>query len=144
MKEKNVLLRIRELDRRITGWLDYHHPSADKPRATQMLILEYLLDHEGEEVLQKDLEKYLRMSRATVSDVLAAMEKRDMVRRETGSGDSRTRRVLLNDRAREKMKDGRQALEELTRAVEEGVSPEEMAVFERALAERTENIEELQ
>ena len=42
---------------------------------TQMQIVEYILNHNNEEIYQKDLENVLNLRRATVSGVLKTMKK---------------------------------------------------------------------
>ena len=42
---------------------------------TQQLIIEYMLENRDKDVYQKDLEKDLNFSRATVSSVLKTMER---------------------------------------------------------------------
>ena len=48
---------------------------------TQMQIIEYILEHDGSCVYQKDLENVLKLRRATVSGVLQTMEKNDFIER---------------------------------------------------------------
>ena len=45
------------------------------PSATQMIIMNYILNHQNEDIYQKDLEEVLHLRRATVSGVLQTMEK---------------------------------------------------------------------
>lgn len=142
MPQKNLLIQIKTLSRQLTNWMEYHNPDPRKPRTTQMLIMEYLACHPEEDVLQRDLEKYLRISRASVSDVLSTMEKNGMIRRSRGKRDARTRTVALEERAKQRMKEGDRALEKLMGIATKGIPPSQLKTFEEVLDQMIRNMEE--
>lgn len=63
---------------------------------TQMQIIEYILEHDGSCVYQKDLENVLKLRRATVSGVLQTMEKNDFIERVIDKNDTRVKKIILN------------------------------------------------
>ena len=71
------------------------------PTPTQIQILEYILKHIDEDVYQKDLEKILSLRRATVSGVLKTMEKNNLIQRVTNKNDTREKKIILKEEAKE-------------------------------------------
>ena len=64
-------------------------------------ILAYLINHEGGEVYQRDLEEEFSIRRSTVSKILGLMEQKGLVRRISVERDARLKRILVTDAARE-------------------------------------------
>ena len=49
------------------------------PSPLQGKVLKYILDHKEEKICQRDLEEHLNVSKATISEVLVAMEKSELI-----------------------------------------------------------------
>ena len=78
MNKEKVLYQIKTLDKLILR--NYICDNKDKNSdyfvtPTQIQVIEYMIEHDDEEVYQKDLEKALDLRRATLSGVLQTMEK---------------------------------------------------------------------
>ena len=69
---------------------------------TQVKIIEYLI--KNEHTYQKDLEKNLKLSRATISCVLKTMEKNKIIERCSNESDARSKEVKLNEKLKTKFK----------------------------------------
>ena len=67
---------------------------------TQVKIIEYLI--KNEHTYQKDLEKNLKLSRATISCVLKTMEKNKIIERCSNESDARSKEVKLNEKLKTK------------------------------------------
>ena len=52
-------------------------------------IIQFLVDHDGEDVFSKDIEREFNMRRATAADYLYLMEKNGMITRVPVGGDRR-------------------------------------------------------
>ena len=65
----------------------------------QPRILHYLTEHDG--CIQKDISSFFDLEPATVTNVLAVMEKAGFVRRESDGSDRRALRVYLTARGSE-------------------------------------------
>ena len=74
----------------------FHHV----PTHTQMQIIGYILDNYDKEIYQKDLEAVLNLRRATVSGVLQTMERNGLVLRVVNDGDARSKKIILNEKAK--------------------------------------------
>ena len=59
----------------------------------QRWTLGFLRDHDGKDIYQKDIETEFSVSRATASNMLAVMERKGLVRRETVEHDARLKKL---------------------------------------------------
>lgn len=99
------------------------------PTPTQMEILEYVLEHNSENIYQKDLENVLNLRRATVSGVLQTMEKNNLIERITDSIDTRTKRIILTEKSKEVFAERKEKLEDIEKVITRNISKEELEVF---------------
>ena len=110
MKKNNLLYQIKSLEKMIVrnllgdNEIEKREEQANVmqlPTPTQMQIIEYILNHTSEDIYQRDLEDILNLRRATVSGVLHTMEKNNLIRRVTDNEDTRSKKILLNNKAKE-------------------------------------------
>lgn len=99
------------------------------PTPTQMEILEYVLEHNSENIYQKDLENVLNLRRATVSGVLQTMEKNNLIERITDSIDTRTKIIILTEKSKEVFAERKEKLEDIEKVITRNISKEELEVF---------------
>lgn len=134
MKNNSVLLEIKSLEKMIFRSLI----NCDKEKVsnfisvstpTQMQILEYILNHQEEEIYQKDLEYILNLRRATVSGVLQTMEKNNLIERVVASNDARVKKIILNPKTKELFLEKRKQMEELEEIIIDGISEKEIEEF---------------
>ena len=111
-----------------------------KPTSTQMQIMGYILEHIDEVVYQKDLEEVLNLRRATVSGVLQTMEKNNLIKRVTDTIDTRTKKIILNEKAKESFLKGQKKIIELEKVAIEGVTEEELKIFINVIEKMKNNI----
>lgn len=134
MKKNSVLLEIKSLEKMIFRSLincDKEKVSnfISVPTPTQMQILEYILNHQEEEIYQKDLENILNLRRATVSGVLQTMEKNNLIERVVASNDARVKKIILNPKTKELFLEKRKQMEELEEIIIDGISEKEIEEF---------------
>lgn len=110
------------------------------PTPTQVEILEYILEHNNENIYQKDLENVLNLRRATVSGVLQTMEKNNLIERITDSIDTRTKKVILTEKSKEVFAERKEKLEDIEKIVTKNISKEELEVFFRVIETMKKNI----
>ena len=121
--EKNILYQIKTLDKMILRvFMQERLDIKDfklkiKPTRTQFTILSYLIEHCNEDIYQKDLEDILNLRRATVSGVLQTMEKNTLITRVTDSNDTRTKKIILSERAKEIFKKNKKKFEEIEKII---------------------------
>jgi DNA-binding MarR family transcriptional regulator len=58
-------------------------------------VLSYLYDHQTKEIFQSDLQQALGFGKSTISELLARMQKNDLIRLKQSAKDHRRKQVLL-------------------------------------------------
>ena len=69
-----------------------------------MWITDFLTDHEAKDIFPKDIEEEFFITRATTSKMLALMEKKELIARESGPEDRRLKKIVLLSKGRELQK----------------------------------------
>lgn len=142
--EKEILLEIKSLHKLVVRKIIADGNSKQRdfminpPTPTQMQIMDYLIKHE--EVYQKDLEKVLNLRRATVSGVLHTMEKNNLITRVVSSSDTRVKKVLLNDNAKEFFDMNKKKLDEIKEVAIKDISPSELEECMKTITKMKENL----
>lgn len=148
MKKNKILYQIKSLEKMIIRKLlkDKECMECDIPKTiptpTQMQIIEYILEHIDENINQRDLEEVLKLRRATVSGVLQTMEKNKLIERVINSEDSRAKKVILNERAKQIFLKNIKKMEEVEEIITRNISKEDLATFSRVLETMKNNIKE--
>lgn len=128
--KKGIYCQIKDLEILIvrilfnTAKLDKFRP----PTITQARIMDYILEHK-EEVYQKDLEKALNLRRATVSEVLKTMEKKNLIKREKNSLDARSKKIILLENSKCSHNKIKNNIAQLEETLIENITKEELETF---------------
>jgi DNA-binding MarR family transcriptional regulator len=109
----------------------------------QAFVLEYLYGHSDEEVYQKDIEKTLDVSRATVANMLKTMEKNGLIERLKVEGDARLKKIVLTQEAYEHQAHILERMRYVDAKATEGISDEELDAFYATLHKISRNMEQL-
>ncbi len=96
-------------------------------------LMGYLLDHENENVCQKDLEKHFHISGATASNMLKTMEKNGLLQRLPMEEDARLKRIVPTEYGRELEAESRNYIRLLEEAMQAGFTEQEMQQFREYL-----------
>ena len=96
---------------------------------TQMVIMDYILTHQDEDIYQKDLEDVLHLRRATVSGVLQTMEKHDLVERVLCEDDVRCKKIKLKEKAKLMFEIKKHEFIKLEDVLKKGISDDEIRLF---------------
>ena len=105
---------------------------------TQLKIIEYLI--KNEHTYQKDLEKNLKLSRATISCVLKTMEKNKIIERCSNESDARSKEVKLNEKLKTKLEENIKEIGILEQNITKGIDKEDLEIFLKVLNKMKENI----
>lgn len=129
--ENNILYNIHMLNKLIgREFINQSNTSFDNDTSpTQMIIIEYILNHQDKDVYQRELENVLNLRRATVSGVLQTMEKHGLLKRVLCDEDVRCKKIILNDEARLLFEARKKEFEKLEKIVKVGLSNEEISLF---------------
>ena len=65
----------------------------------QMAVIDFIMNHEKQEIFQRDIEHEFNIQRSTTTVLLQRMEKKGLIDRHTSSKDARQKAVVLTDKA---------------------------------------------
>lgn len=88
-------------------------------------VLRYLEDHEGENIFQKDLEAAFKVRRSTVSRMVELMEQKELLTRESVSGDARLKRLALTPKSKQLLTVVSNGVERMETEIRDGFAPSE-------------------
>ena len=138
--DENILHSIKRLDKLIIREFLAKDDFGAPPTPTQMLIINYLLNHEDEDVYQKDLEEILNLRRATVSGVLQTMERNSLIIRKVSINDARVKQIILQSDAKDRFLSGKKLIDTLNREIKRDLSDDEIKEFLRIINKMYDNI----
>ena len=104
-----------------------------------MQIIEYIINSD-EEVLQCDLEKAIKLRRATISGVLKTMEKKNLITRVISSKDARVKKIILSDKTKKMYLESKAKLEALEELITSNISDNEINIFLEVMNKMQENL----
>lgn len=113
-----------------------------EPSATQMIIMDYILNHQDEDIYQRDLEEVLHLRRATVSGVLQTMEKHELIERVLCDNDVRCKKIILKEKAKKMFDVKKMEFFKLEEVIKKGLSDEEIEIFCHIIESMQNNINE--
>ena len=95
------------------------------PSPLQGKILKYIVENEGKEIYQKNLEERFNVSKATISEVLQTMENNKLIERIQNSQDARLKQIILTETSRKRFNEMEKSFRILNQELEKGLSEEE-------------------
>ena len=142
MKEYELLYQLKELEKNIVLFLTKDRCSCNMtpPTPTQIRIVDYILKHGKENIYQRDLEKDLNLTRATLSGVLKTMEKNGIIKREINNNDARSKKIILNNKFEELFINSQNKLAKAESILTDNINNEELMTFKSVLNKMGNNI----
>ena len=110
--------------------------------STQIQILKYMIEHQNEDVYQKDLENVLNLRRATVSGVLQTMEKNNLIKREIYENDVRVKKIILNEKTKSIFLKNKQKIDEIEKNIIKNISKKDLDKFTQIIDKLITNLNE--
>lgn len=135
-----ILKQIKQLDNLILRNFSINDKEKIIPSPTQMQIMDFLLKNQNNDIYQKDIEKHLNSSRATVSSVLQTMEKNKIINRVTDKIDNRTKKLVLNPKCVELFEKRKKELKKLEETATRNISKKEIDEFLNTLEKMIKNL----
>lgn len=134
MKEKMIgmeLVGTANALRRITFQDGYDTKSEpDSPTSMQQWFLSYIWEHyKSDTVVQKDLETAFKIRRSTATEILKAMERKELIIRIPSSEDKRSKKIVLTDKAISICEKNQQKISQTEKKLVAGLSPKEIQQF---------------
>ena len=141
--EKDIYCQIKELEILICRLIHSKNPNIIKPPTiTQARIMKYIFENNSKDIYQKDLEKALNLRRATVSEVLATMERKGLIIRSENPNDARSKKIELAQLDNNKKRQMKEQMQQLEQALTQDISKEELLTFSLVLRKMQNNIKE--
>ena len=100
-----------------------------KLTSIQVWILNFLFRNEGKDMFQRDVEREFHIRRSTATEILTAMERNDLIRRERTDYDARLKKIVLTGYAAEIRKQLQTQMRRLEAALTDGFSDDEIRQF---------------
>ena len=112
--------------------------------AKQGIVLGFIYSQNknGLDVFQKDIEKEFSLRRSSASEILALMEKNNLITREQVENDARMKKLVLTPKAGDCLKQIKSDSDRITNMAFEGVTEEEKQVLENILCKVKKNLED--
>ena len=142
MEEENkILFNIKKINNDIFKIMmkDASDKNIHRVSSTQFIIINYLLSH-NKKANQKDIEKDLNMSRASISGVLKTMEKNQIIKRTTSKEDSRTNEISLTKISEERHLQSKKKIDEIEQIVRKDISNDELKIFMNVISKIENNL----
>lgn len=129
--------------RRLTFQDGYDNKYAeDSPTSMQQWFLSYIWEHYTyEDVFQKDIEDMFKIRRSTATEILKAMERKNLIVRTSLPEDKRKKKILLTDTAIKVCQDNQKKIEQTEQKIAKGLSQEEIHNFLNVLEKIQKNID---
>ena len=144
MNDNKVLYEIKSLEKMLVRELINNSDIKDKenllPTPTQCQIIEYILNNKNKDIYQKDLEKVLNLRRATVSGVLHTMEKNGLIKRVTDESDTRTKKIILNEKIPERFNEYSKKIKKIENNIIKDISDKDLEIFLKVISQMKESM----
>lgn len=143
MKKNNALgMQINCVSNLIRRNIDLRVGSVPGERLSRMdsWIIHYMLDHQQEDIFQKDVEKALAMTRSNVSKAVDQMVLKGLIVRSPVDYDARLKKLTLTPKVLETHRQIEGAIAEFDKLLEAGFSPQELEQFRNYLERVARNI----
>lgn len=131
MNKRSILSEVKEIDMLIIRKTMQEAKNNNIPIITpiQCRIIEYLIQHQGEQVLQRDLEKFLKLRRSTISGVLQTMGKNKIIEKKNVKEDARSKEIIFSPVAQEKHEKIKEKLNKFEEIIRKDISDDDLNIF---------------
>lgn len=138
MKEDLLILKIKDLEKNILNLLFKDFYSINFT-TTQARIVHFILNSK-DKVYQKDLEKYLNLTRATTSGVLKTMEKHGLIEKLPNISDARSKQIVLKPKTKDIFIKSKEKLHEVEYILTKELSKGDIELFSEIINKMNRNI----
>ena len=100
-------------------------------------------EHEQELTLIKDIEQELNITKSVASNLVKRMVQNGLVELEASPSDKRAKFVHLTEKSRSQMKQVKSFFDRIDRSLLDGISEENLAIFEEVMGRLQANVEKI-
>ena len=112
------------------------------PQGQVIRFLEHR-EHEQELTLIKDIEQELNITKSVASNLVKRMVQNGLVELEASPSDKRAKFVHLTEKSRSQMKQVKSFFDRMNRSLLDGISEENLAIFEEVMGQLQANVEKI-
>jgi len=112
------------------------------PQGQVIRFLDYREESE-QAVLIKDIEQELNITKSVASNLVKRMVQNGLVELEVSPNDKRAKYVRLTDKSRSQMKPIKSFFDRMNRSLLDGISEENLAIFEEVMGQLQANVEKI-
>ena len=112
------------------------------PQGQVIRFLDYREESE-QAVLIKDIEQELNITKSVASNLVKRMVQNGLVELEVSPNDKRAKYVRLTDKSRSQMKPIKSFFDRMNRSLLDGMSEENLAIFEEVMGQLQANVEKI-
>ena len=137
--------QVHKIDRSISKLLEMRvqEEGLDEIALMHGWILRYLYEHQDREIYQRDIEKYFGVCRATVTNIIQALEKRGQICRASVESDARLKKVMLTEKGRKSHEKLGEIFRKTDEQLAEGITEEEQQAFMRVIDKIYQNMKKI-
>ena len=100
-------------------------------------------EHEQELTLIKDIEQEVKITKSVASNLVKRMVQNGLVELEVNPSDKRAKFVHLTEKSRSQMKQIKSFFDRMNRSLLDGISEENLAIFEEVMGQLQANVEKI-
>lgn len=100
-------------------------------------------EHEQELTLIKDIEQEFKITKSVASNLVKRMVQNGLVELEVSPSDKRAKFVHLTEKSRSQMKQVKSFFDRIDRSLLDGISKENLAIFEEVMGQLQANVEKI-
>ena len=100
-------------------------------------------EHEQELTLIKDIEQEFNITKSVASNLVKRMVQNGLVELEASPSDKRAKFVHLTEKSRSQMKQVKSFFDRMNRSLLDGISEENLAIFEEVMGQLQANVEKI-
>ena len=112
------------------------------PQGQVIRFLEHR-EHEQELTLIKDIEQEFNITKSVASNLVKRMVQNGLVELELSPSDKRAKFVHLTEKSRSQMKQIKSFFDRMNRSLLDGISEENLAIFEEVMGQLQANVEKI-
>ncbi len=140
-KDTRIGFEIRTIHNMIGVHVE-HHMKAKGHDLTQMQawVIGYLYGRQGQDTYQRNIEEEFHVSRATATNILKVMERKELIERKSVDTDKRLKKIYLTKQAVAIQKDAIEDMQFVEQMLVQGLSEEEVVRFKQMLGVVHDNV----
>lgn len=141
-KDKRIGLHVRHLSNYIKKTIDLLAQDSEITGIQSFLLGFLVRESEKRDLYQKDVEKYLKISKASVTSLLQQMEKKECIRRESVEGDARLKRIVVTPKGQSINENIMNHILLLENSMSKDISEQELRIFFSVISKIAKNLDD--